>query len=79
MGVSDASSLLTNQDPLYSKVNLIYTVSMHNMPFVPQRAAALLTVAAVLLLVGVTAEKNASSISSMSVIDIEDALQVGNP
>lgn len=46
------------------------------MPFLPGRAAALFTVAAVLILVGVTAEKHASSMASMSVTDIEDALQV---
>jgi hypothetical protein len=46
------------------------------MPFLPGRAAALFTVAAVLILVEVTAEKHASSVASMSVTDIEDALQV---
>ncbi len=47
------------------------------MPFPPRRTAALFTVAAVLILVGVTAEKHASSVASLSASDIEDALQVG--
>lgn len=47
------------------------------MPFLPRRIAAFLTVAAVLVLVGVTAEKHAASVASMSVNDIEDALHVG--
>ena len=46
------------------------------MPFLPRCTAALLTVAAVLVLAGVTAEKHVSSVASMSVTDIEDALQV---
>jgi hypothetical protein len=47
------------------------------MPFLPRRTAALFTITAVLILVGVAAEKYASSVASMSVNDIEDALQVG--
>jgi hypothetical protein len=47
------------------------------MPFHPRRTAALVTIVAVLILAGVTAEKHASSVASMSVNDIEDALQVG--
>lgn len=49
------------------------------MPFLSRRIAALLTLAAVLILVGVTAEKHASSVASMSVLEIEEALQVGTP
>jgi len=47
------------------------------MPFLPRRAATLFTITAVLILVGVTAEKHASSVASMSANDIQDALQVG--
>jgi hypothetical protein len=47
------------------------------MPFHPRRTAALVTIVAVLILAGVTAETHASSVASMSVNDIEDALQVG--
>ena len=47
------------------------------MHFLPRRTAALVTVAAVIVLVGVAAEKHAPSVASMSVNDIEDALQVG--
>lgn len=46
------------------------------MLVLPQRVAALFTFVAVILLLGVTAEKHVSSVASMSVTDIEDALQV---
>lgn len=48
------------------------------MPFLARRVTAFLTVVAVLILIGATAEKHASSIASMNVHEIEEALQVGN-
>ena len=52
------------------------------LPYIPQRRAALLTLAAALLLIGVTiAEKHASSssIASLSISEIEEQLQVHSP
>jgi hypothetical protein len=51
------------------------------MPFLPRRTAAFLTVAAALILIGVTAEKHTShsSVASLSVPEIEDKLQVRYP
>jgi hypothetical protein len=49
------------------------------MPFLPQRTAALLTVAAALILVTVAAEKNVNSVASLGLVEIEEKLQVGAP
>jgi hypothetical protein len=49
------------------------------MPFLPQRTAALLTVAAALILVTVAAEKHVNSVASFGLVEIEEKLQVGAP
>jgi hypothetical protein len=49
------------------------------MPLLSNRGAAVLTVAAALLLVGIHAEKHAASVASMSVGEIEEQLQVSAP
>lgn len=46
------------------------------MPPISRRFACIITIAAAVLLLGVTAEKHAASIASMSVAEIEDKLQV---
>lgn len=46
------------------------------MPCLSRRYAAIITVAAAVLLIGVTAEKHAASVASMSVAELEDKLQV---
>jgi hypothetical protein len=42
-----------------------------------RRNATFVTIAAALLLAGVTAEKHAASVASMSIPEIEEQLQVG--